>query len=87
MTSGHQTDRTEAAEALAEYLTDNCGTEVGVADVLDGLASLGLKLTETTVGYSTSSFQAQDAEGVKGKPSDSVILSEFETEDEMNLET
>jgi hypothetical protein len=87
MTSGHQTDRTEAAEALAEYLTDNCGTEVGVADVLDGIASLGLKLTEETPGHSTSSFQAQDAEWVKGEPSDSVILSELAAEDELNLET
>lgn len=86
MTSGHQTNPTEAAEALAEYLTDNCGTEVGVADVLDGLASLGLKLSEETPGHSTS-FPAQDAEWVKGEPSDSVILSELEAEDELNLET
>jgi hypothetical protein len=87
MTGRHQPNETAAAQALSEYLSDNCGTEVGVADLLEGLASLGLKLTEATAGRPNLSFQARDAEWVKGEPSDSVMSSEFETEDEMNLET
>jgi hypothetical protein len=87
MTSGHQTNETAAAQALSEWLRDNCGTEVDVADVLDGLASLGLRLLEETASRSNSSFQARDAEWVKGEPSDSVMFSELEAQDEMNLET
>ena len=87
MTSGHQPNETATARALSEYLTDSCGTEVGVADLLEGLASLGLKLTEETAGRPHSSFQARDAEWVKGEPSDSVMSSEFEAEDGMDLET
>lgn len=85
MTISNQANESEAAQALAEYLSDNCGTQIGVEDVLSGLAFLGLELTRKTP-HSTSSSQTHHAV-MKSEPSDSVMLSELEAEDELDLET